>query len=49
MRSSVGIRAPEWRPTGYENDVHLRECLTGPDSDGGPSPEELEKLFLTLA
>ncbi|MBN9159003.1 metal-sensitive transcriptional regulator [Microbacterium sp.] len=27
----------------------LRECLTEPDAGGGPSPEELEKLFLTLA
>lgn len=27
----------------------LRECLTDPDADDGPNPEELEKLFLTLA
>lgn len=27
----------------------LRECLTDPEGDGAPSPEELEKLFLSLA
>ncbi|MBS1905696.1 MAG: metal-sensitive transcriptional regulator [Actinobacteria bacterium] len=27
----------------------LRECLTAPDGGGSPSPEELEKLFLSLA
>ncbi len=27
----------------------LKECLTDPDAAGKPQPEELEKLFLTLA
>ncbi|MGM1017194.1 MAG: metal-sensitive transcriptional regulator [Actinomycetota bacterium] len=27
----------------------LRECLTDPDGDGRTDPEELEKLFLSLA
>lgn len=27
----------------------LRECLADPDTEGSPSPEELEKLFLSLA
>lgn len=27
----------------------LKECLTNPDGDGGLDPEELEKLFLSLA
>lgn len=27
----------------------LKECLTDPDGDGTTQPEELEKLFLSLA
>lgn len=27
----------------------LRECLTSPDDEANPKPEELEKLFLSLA
>lgn len=27
----------------------LRECMDSPDAEGSSSPEELEKLFLTLA
>jgi DNA-binding FrmR family transcriptional regulator len=27
----------------------LRECLADPSADGAPNPEELEKLFLSLA
>ena len=27
----------------------LRECMTSPDTDAVTSPEELEKLFLSLA
>lgn len=27
----------------------LRECLTGPDADDVTAPDELEKLFLSLA
>ena len=27
----------------------LRECLENPDADGAVDPEELEKLFLSLA
>lgn len=27
----------------------LRECLADPGAEGAPSPEELEKLFLSLA
>lgn len=27
----------------------LRECLADPHADGSPNPEELEKLFLSLA
>ena len=27
----------------------LRECLADPDAAGSPNPEELEKLFLSLA
>lgn len=27
----------------------LRECLTDPGAEGAPNPEELEKLFLSLA
>lgn len=27
----------------------LQECLSDPDSEGGTKPEELEKLFLSLA
>jgi len=27
----------------------LRECLTDPGAEGSPNPEELEKLFLSLA
>lgn len=27
----------------------LRECIDDPDAEGGTNPEELEKLFLSLA
>lgn len=27
----------------------LRQCLSDPTAEGAPSPEELEKLFLSLA
>ncbi|MCR2812925.1 metal-sensitive transcriptional regulator [Microbacterium sp. zg.Y1090] len=27
----------------------LKECLNDPDAEGGSNPEELEKLFLSLA
>lgn len=27
----------------------MRQCMTDPDGDGAESPEELEKLFLSLA
>ncbi|QBE48182.1 metal-sensitive transcriptional regulator [Leucobacter triazinivorans] len=27
----------------------LKECLTDPEAEGNPQPEELEKLFLSLA
>lgn len=27
----------------------MRQCMTDPDGDGTESPEELEKLFLSLA
>ncbi|MBC9928709.1 MULTISPECIES: metal-sensitive transcriptional regulator [unclassified Leucobacter] len=27
----------------------LKECLANPDSEGAPGPDELEKLFLSLA
>ncbi|WP_066216436.1 metal-sensitive transcriptional regulator [Arthrobacter woluwensis] len=27
----------------------LKECLTAPEADGAMNPEELEKLFLSLA
>ncbi len=27
----------------------LRECMANPESEGNPGPEELEKLFLSLA
>ncbi|WP_336651880.1 MULTISPECIES: metal-sensitive transcriptional regulator [unclassified Leucobacter] len=27
----------------------LKECLLNPDADGSPQPDELEKLFLSLA
>ncbi|MGR4010041.1 metal-sensitive transcriptional regulator [Leucobacter sp. 1207-22] len=27
----------------------LKDCMTNPDDSGNPNPEELEKLFLSLA